>query len=43
MISRFRLETGSKIVKQYALIENNAYALPTRKDVIDHRVVITTL
>ena len=43
MISRFRLETGSKIAKQYALIVNNAYALPSRKDVIDHRVVITTL
>ena len=27
----------------YGLIENNAYVLPTRNDVIRHRVVITTL
>ena len=27
----------------YGLIENNAYVLPTRDDVIRHRVVITTL
>lgn len=39
----FRLEANSKTANQYALIVNNAYALPTRKDVIDHRVVIATL
>ena len=27
----------------YGLIANNAYVLPTRDDVIGHRVVITTL
>ena len=27
----------------YGLIENNAYVLPTRDDVIRHRVVVTTL
>ncbi len=27
----------------YGLIENNAYVLPTRDDVIKHRVVIATL
>ena len=37
------MEADSEIAKRYALIVNNAYALPTRKNVIDHRVVITTL
>ena len=31
------------VAKQYALIKDNAYVLPTREDVIKHRVVITTL
>ena len=43
MISRFRLEADSEIAKRYALIVNNAYVLPTRENVIDHHVVITTL
>lgn len=43
MLYCFRLDANSKIANQYALIVNNAYALPTREDVIDHHVVITTL
>ena len=39
----FRLDTNSKIAKNYCLIENGAYVLPTREQVMRHRVVITTL
>ena len=39
----FRLNADSEIAKKYGLIENGAYVLPTREDVIKHRVVITTL
>ena len=39
----FRLNTDSETAKKYGLIENGAYVLPTRGDVIKHRVVITTL
>ena len=38
-----RLNADSEIAQKYGLIENNAYVLPTREDVIRHRVVITTL
>ncbi|XP_068760491.1 3'-5' exoribonuclease HELZ2-like isoform X4 [Montipora capricornis] len=38
-----RLDADSKVAKNYTLIENGTYKLPTREDVIDHRVVITTL
>ena len=38
-----RLDADSSVAKKYALIANNAYVLPTREDVIKHRVVITTL
>ena len=39
----FRINADSKIARMYGLIVNNAYVLPTRDDVIRHRVVITTL
>ena len=39
----FRLNADSEIAQMYGLIENGAYVLPTREDVIKHRVVITTL
>ena len=38
-----RLDADSKVAKNYALIESGTYKLPTREDVIAHRVVITTL
>ncbi|XP_020604461.1 helicase with zinc finger domain 2-like isoform X3 [Orbicella faveolata] len=38
-----RLNTDPEVAKMYGLIANNAYVLPTRDDVIRHRVVITTL
>ena len=39
----FRLNADSGIAKNYGLIENGAYVLPTREQVMRHRVVITTL
>lgn len=39
----FRLNADSEIAKNYSLIENGAYVLPTREQVMRHRVVITTL
>lgn len=38
-----RLDVDSMVAKKYSLIVNDAYILPTREDVIKHRVVITTL
>lgn len=38
-----RLNADLEIAKRYGLIRNGAYVLPTREDVILHRVVITTL
>ncbi|PFX31900.1 putative helicase with zinc finger domain, partial [Stylophora pistillata] len=38
-----RLNADLEIAKRYGLIRNGAYVLPTREDMILHRVVITTL
>ena len=38
-----RLDTASKSARKYSLIEDNAFVLPTREVVINHRVVIATL
>lgn len=43
LVFSFRLNTVSEVVKRYCKIANNAFVLPTRDDVIGHRVVITTL
>ena len=39
----FRLNADLDIAKRYGLIRDGAYVLPTREDVILHRVVIATL
>ena len=38
-----RLETASKIAKNYCLIKDGVFILPSRDDIVEHRVVVTTL
>ena len=42
-MSNFRLETASEIARKYCLIKDGMFVLPCRDDVVEHRVVITTL
>ena len=43
ILHNFRLNADLDIAKRYGLIRDGAYVLPTREDVILHRVVIATL
>ncbi|XP_067043097.1 3'-5' exoribonuclease HELZ2-like isoform X4 [Acropora muricata] len=38
-----RLETASQIARNYCLIKNGAFLLPTRENILERRVIITTL
>ena len=39
----YRIETTSGIVKKYCLENNGKFVLPSRNDVVKHRVVVTAL
>ena len=38
-----RLETASETARKYCLIRNDTFVLPSRDDLVEHRVVVTTL
>ena len=38
-----RLETASEIARIYCLIKDGTFVLPSRDDLVEHRVVVTTL
>ena len=38
-----RLEASSEIAKKYCLIKDDKFVLPSRDDLVGHRVVVTTL
>ncbi|XP_078348623.1 3'-5' exoribonuclease HELZ2-like isoform X2 [Oculina patagonica] len=38
-----RLETASEIARKYCLIKDGMFVLPSRDDLVEHRVVVTTL
>lgn len=38
-----RLETASEIARKYCLIKDEKFVLPSRDDLVEHRVVVTTL
>ena len=42
-ITNDRLETASKIARNYCLIKDDMFVLPSRDDLVEHRVVVTTL
>lgn len=41
--TNYRLETASEIARKYCLIKDGTFMLPSRDDLVEHRVVITTL
>ena len=40
---QFRLETTSEIARNYCLTKGDMFVLPSRDDLVEHRVVVTTL
>ena len=42
-LRNFRLETASHTARKYCLIKDDMFVLPSRDDVVEHRVVVTTL
>ena len=38
-----RLETASEVARNYCLIKEGEFKLPSRDDLVEHRVIITTL
>lgn len=42
-ITNDRLETASEIARKYCLIKDDMFVFPSRDDLVEHRVVVTTL
>lgn len=38
-----RIETASETARKYCLIKDHVFVLPSREDVLNHRVIVTTL
>ena len=43
LFTNIRLETASEIARKYCLIKDGVFMLPSRDDLVEHRVVVTTL